>query len=145
MSVDECYGRLLADPPLRGDYIYESCRQASLIMLHAIKTSQGLAEADYSMIRKLLTALSYTDIARYWLDMRGDLSWISLVGLAACTRRPEFSYMSPTFADIAVEVCVRGKSFRETLMPVTVFTKVQSIIRSGKLFADDSGRVGMKA
>lgn len=131
-TVNRLYERMLFAPAKR-DYIYESCRLTSLIILNAIMKSQRLAEADCSMTLKLVNALGHTDVASNWSDMLGVLYWIALVGTAATIGKPEFAYMSSTLGSATFELCYTTKDPRAAVRPVQVFSRLHALIRSGVL------------
>jgi hypothetical protein len=65
-----------------GDWIYESCRLASLILLSAISTPHAMKSSPAYLKEALLQALKHTDLGDNWGDMMGVLCFVSMIGMA---------------------------------------------------------------
>ena len=79
MKIASLEARLTSHLPTsasNGDWIYESCRLTSLLLLHAIENHLPLSALDTSALNE---ALRKTDLGDNWGDMLGVLAFVSLM------------------------------------------------------------------
>ena len=88
----------LPGTPVWNDWVYESCRLASLIYSHMLCHRQSLPGAMSvpfydPLVQELQAAIAKTDLSDCWGDMNGVLLWCTLVGGAAMLDDAENSDM----------------------------------------------------
>ncbi len=120
---------------ISGDYIYESCRLASLIILRIIDTSLPILEAvkDTGLPSQIKASLRRTDIGSAWGDMNGCLFWASVIGAAAARQSPEWPYLAAVFVRLMFEMAYRNRCWAAAISPVKKFIWLQMTCESGKI------------
>ncbi len=102
LQKDEIRAQLLSFRPAEthghsatGDFIYESCRIAAVILERALFQSVSFSAAVNGTIYTALLkrALRKTDTEQCWGDMTGVLSWVTLIGAAAAHYSPEREWL----------------------------------------------------
>lgn len=120
---------------ITNDYIYESCRIASLIIVRVIDTSLPIIEAvkgtDLPVLIK--AALKRTDIVNAWGDMNGCLFWASTVGAAAARQTSDWPYLAGVFVRLMFEMAYRNWCWAAAVSPVKKFTWLQVTCMSGRI------------
>ncbi|KAI9760627.1 MAG: hypothetical protein M1835_000139 [Candelina submexicana] len=103
--------RLLSLPPASdpfknpryNDYIYESCRLASLIFLRATNYLVPFCDrSNQSLMRKLRAALEKSELDNCWHNLPGALMWPLMVGAAAALRDRERSFFMAHLVRVAM-------------------------------------------
>jgi hypothetical protein len=113
------------------DYIFESCRLASMIMITALDTGTPFVDLNGSLGEELKLALEKTDIGGYWGSMSGVLFWIAMVGSAATFGKPQHSFMNSVLVRGDHELTYRNSMFEAATLAAYKFQRLHRQIILG--------------
>lgn len=114
--------------PSHGDWIFESCRITTLIILNAIETATPLASSNPSLTLSLVQALGKTDTGDNWGDMLGVLYWVSMIGLASTQKSVGHRLLGSTLGRAMFEMAFTVPHFDCSLRPIQRFAIVQEAL-----------------
>lgn len=114
------------------DYIFESCRLASMIMITALDNGTPFFDLNDSLGEKLKLALERTDIGSYWGSMSGVLFWIAMVGSATTFGKPQHSFMNSVLVRGDHELTYRNSIFEAATLAAYKFQRLHLQIILGE-------------
>jgi hypothetical protein len=115
--------------PSYGDWIFESCRLASHLLLAAAEASTGLISSDPALTTSLVQALARTDIGGNWDDMLGVLYWVLLIGSASSRGRPCHRILDSMLGRTLFDVAFASPEFVDAVIPTKRFALVQLALK----------------
>jgi hypothetical protein len=134
--LQSLHGGILAMPsahipslPCSNDYIYESCRLTSVVMVRSVQTVQNwkkTAEAD-SLIYQLREALQKTDLANLWGKKLGVLYWVILVFHCAAFGTPHYLLGHSIQTRVHFELTYSRTDWHGALKPMMALKDVMSL------------------
>jgi hypothetical protein len=116
---------------MHGDYVYECCRLAAVMMMRAIDTTTPFRDLHTDMVSELKAAMQKTDIGNTWGQMSGVLFWIALVGSSAAIGKPQHSYMDSVLRRLIYELTYKNPIFEVVTIATWNFIRIQSILGNG--------------
>jgi hypothetical protein len=111
--------------PSYGDWVFESCRLASHLMLAAVDAGTGLISSDPALATSLVQALVRTDIGGNWGDMLGVLYWVLVVGSASSRGSPCHRSLDSMLGRTMFDVAFTGLEFSNAVIPTKRFALMQ--------------------
>jgi hypothetical protein len=115
--------------PSYGDWIFESCRLASHLMLKAIESNSGLISSDSALTTSLVRALARTDIGGNWGDMLGVLYWVLAVGSASSRGRLCHRILDSMLGRTMFDLAFTSPEFVNAIIPTKRFALVQMALK----------------
>lgn len=111
------------------DYVYESCRLATVLMVDAIETGTSFSELDISLVQQLKSALQMTDIGNAWGQLSGVLYWVTLVGhSAAAIGRPQHGYLDSCLRLVMNTLTYRSPVFEASTIATARLVKIKGLL-----------------
>jgi hypothetical protein len=115
--------------PSHGDWVFESCRVAALIILQAVEKTTPLASCNPLLTESLVQALEKTDIGGIWGDMLGVLYWVLMIGLASTQKSGGHKLLSSTMSRVMFEIAFMVPHFNYALRPIERFAMIQAALK----------------
>jgi hypothetical protein len=115
--------------PSHGDWIFESCRVAALIILQAVEQTTPLASCNPLLAESLVQALEKTDIGGIWGDMLGVLYWVLIIGLASTQKSVGHRLLSSTMTRAMFKIAFTVPHFDYALGPIQRFAMMQAALK----------------
>jgi hypothetical protein len=115
--------------PCHGDWIFESCRVAALIILQAVEQSTPLATCNPLLTESLVQALGKTDIGGTWGDMLGVLYWVLMIGLASTQKNVGYKLLGSTVICAMFKIAFTVPHFDYALRPIQRFAMMQATLK----------------
>ena len=115
--------------PSHGDWIFESCRVAALIILQAVEQTTPLASCNPLLAESLVQALEKTDIGGIWGDMLGVLYWVLVIGLASARKSVGHKLLSSTMIRAMFKIAFTVPNFDYALRPIQRFAMMQAALK----------------
>ncbi|KEF54692.1 uncharacterized protein A1O9_09134 [Exophiala aquamarina CBS 119918] len=114
--------------PYSNDFIYESCRLTSVLMVRSVQTISNwkiTAERE-SLLRPLREALKRTDLAGLWGNKLGLLYWVVLVFSCAAFGTPDYLLGHSILLMIHFELTYTKTDWHGALMPMIALKDIIS-------------------
>jgi len=133
-NIDVDYEKTRADllsmPPVTtgGDYIYESCRLAALLMIQANDAQIPFAKLEVPLIKQLKSALQKTDIGDFWGTMAGVLFWVGLVGCTSAQGKPQHPFMNSIMLRGELAFTFKGIVFEGATIAAYKFQRIHMML-----------------
>jgi hypothetical protein len=115
--------------PSCGDWIFESCRVAALLILQAVEQSTPLASCNPLLTESLVQALEKTDIGGMWGDMLGVLYWVLMIGLASTQKNVGPKLLGSTVILAIFKIAFTDLHFDCALKPIQRFAMMQVALK----------------
>jgi hypothetical protein len=115
-----------------GDYIYESCRLAALIMIMAIDSQRPFGQIETPLLNELKLAIQKTDIDDYWGMMAGVLFWIALVGCASALGKPQQPFFHSLIQRGELAFSYKGLVFQGSTIAAHKFQRMHIMLKDGE-------------
>lgn len=119
--------------PMQADYVYESCRLASLLMARAIDTGTPFSELDNRIADQLKFAMQKTDIGNVWGPLSGVLWWVCLVGASVATiGAPQHRYMDTVLRQTMHDLIYKSPFYEAMTVATAKFVRIKALLGLSK-------------